>query len=62
MSASADLLKELRIDRNRPAPPSGPGRGLIVGAKETEAAKALVKFITGPDAAAAFRKRGMEPG
>lgn len=36
--------------------------GLIVGAKETEAAKALVKFITGPDAAAAFRKRGMEPG
>lgn len=32
MSASADLLKELRIDRNRPAPPSGPGRGLIVGA------------------------------
>lgn len=32
MSASADLLKELRIDRNRPPPPSGPGRGLIVGA------------------------------
>ena len=36
--------------------------GLITGAKETEAAKALVKFITGPDAAAAFKKRGMEPG
>lgn len=32
MSASADLLKELRIDRSRPPAPSGPGRGLIVGA------------------------------
>jgi RND family efflux transporter MFP subunit len=31
MSASADLLKELRIDRNRPAQSSGPGRGTIVG-------------------------------
>ncbi|MGO4780802.1 efflux RND transporter periplasmic adaptor subunit, partial [Lysobacter sp. 2RAB21] len=31
MSASADLLKELRIDRNRPAQSSGPGRGAIVG-------------------------------
>lgn len=29
MSASADLLKELRIDRNPPAP-SGPGRGTIM--------------------------------
>lgn len=36
--------------------------GLIAGAKETEAAKALVKFITAPAAAAAFKKRGMEPG
>jgi molybdate transport system substrate-binding protein len=36
--------------------------GLIAGAKEAEAAKALVKFITGPEAAAAFKKRGMEPG
>lgn len=31
MSASADLLKELRIDRNRPAQSSGPGRGAIIG-------------------------------
>lgn len=30
MNASADLLKELRIDRNAP-PPSGPGRGLWIG-------------------------------
>ncbi|MGO1070679.1 efflux RND transporter periplasmic adaptor subunit [Lysobacter sp. CA199] len=31
MSASADLLKELRIDRNRPAQSAGPGRGAIIG-------------------------------
>ena len=36
--------------------------GLIVGAKEAEAAKALVKFLTTPEAGAAFKKRGMEPG
>ncbi|QWP78349.1 efflux RND transporter periplasmic adaptor subunit [Lysobacter sp. K5869] len=32
MSASADLLKELRIDRSRPPAPSGPGRGWLIGA------------------------------
>jgi molybdate transport system substrate-binding protein len=36
--------------------------GIPVGAKEVDAAKALVKFITAPAAAAAFKKRGMEPG
>jgi molybdate transport system substrate-binding protein len=36
--------------------------GIIVGAKEAEAAKALVKFLTTPEADAAFKKRGMEPG
>ena len=36
--------------------------GIIVGTKEAEAAKALVKFITSSGAAAAFKKRGMEPG
>jgi molybdate transport system substrate-binding protein len=36
--------------------------GLIAGSKEAEAAKALVKFITAPAAAAAYKKRGMEPG
>jgi molybdate transport system substrate-binding protein len=35
---------------------------IIVGAKEAEAAKALVKFLTTPEAGAAFKKRGMEPG
>jgi molybdate transport system substrate-binding protein len=36
--------------------------GMIADAKEAEAAKALVKFLTSPEAAAAFKKRGMEPG
>ena len=36
--------------------------GLQVGGKETEAAKALVKFITAPAAASAYTKRGLEPG
>ena len=30
MNASADLLKELRIDRSAPPPASGPGRGLWI--------------------------------
>ena len=36
--------------------------GIVVDAKEAEAAQALVKFLTTPEAGAAFRKRGMEPG
>ena len=36
--------------------------GLQTGAKEADAAKALVKFITAPTAATAYTKRGLEPG
>jgi molybdate transport system substrate-binding protein len=36
--------------------------GIMAVAKEADAARALVKFITAPAAAAAFKKRGMEPG
>jgi molybdate transport system substrate-binding protein len=36
--------------------------GIVAGAKESEAAKALVKFITAPTAAQTYKKRGMEPG
>jgi molybdate transport system substrate-binding protein len=36
--------------------------GIMTGAKEAEAAKALAKFVTAPAAAAAYKKRGMEPG
>ena len=36
--------------------------GIATKAKQPEAAKALVKFVTSPNAAAAYKKRGMEPG
>ncbi len=36
--------------------------GIIVDAREAEAAKALAKFLTTSEAVAAFKKRGMEPG
>jgi hypothetical protein len=36
--------------------------GIIGGSKDADGAKSLVKFITAPAAAAAFKKRGMEPG
>jgi molybdate transport system substrate-binding protein len=36
--------------------------GLQVGAKGSDAAKALVRFLTAPTAAASYRKRGLEPG
>jgi molybdate transport system substrate-binding protein len=36
--------------------------GIVVDAREAEPARALVKFLTTPEAGAAFRKRGMEPG
>ena len=31
-------------------------------AKEAEAAKALIKFLTAPEAAAALKAKGLEPG
>jgi molybdate transport system substrate-binding protein len=36
--------------------------GLQVGGKETDAAKAWVKFLTSPEAAGAYKKRGLTPG
>jgi molybdate transport system substrate-binding protein len=36
--------------------------GIQVGGKEAEAARALIRFLTAPAAAAAYKKRGLEPG
>jgi molybdate transport system substrate-binding protein len=36
--------------------------GILAGAKEIDAARALVRYLTSPEAGAVFRKRGMEPG
>jgi molybdate transport system substrate-binding protein len=35
--------------------------GILSGAKEAEAARAMVRYITTPQSGAVFRKRGMEP-
>jgi molybdate transport system substrate-binding protein len=35
---------------------------IMAGARQAEAAKALVKFLSSPQAAAAYKKRGMQPG
>ena len=36
--------------------------GIAANAKQAEAAKDWVKFLTAPAAAAAFKRQGMEPG
>jgi molybdate transport system substrate-binding protein len=36
--------------------------GILSNAKEADAARALVRYITSPAAGAVYRKRGMEPG
>jgi molybdate transport system substrate-binding protein len=36
--------------------------GIMAGTTEADASKALVKFLTAPAAAQAYKKRGMEPG
>jgi molybdate transport system substrate-binding protein len=36
--------------------------GIAAKGQQLGAAKALVKFLTAPNAAEAFKKRGMEPG
>jgi len=36
--------------------------GIIRTAKQADAARAWVRYLTGPEAAQAFTKRGMQPG
>jgi molybdate transport system substrate-binding protein len=63
----SELLPVAGIDFIGPLPPdvqhttvfSG---GIHTGAKQPDAAKALVKFITAPAAASVIKKKGMEPG
>jgi molybdate transport system substrate-binding protein len=63
----SELLPVAGIDYIGPLPPDIQqitvfAAGLHTSAKETEAAKALVKFLTAPQAAPVIRKKGMEPG
>ena len=63
----SELLPIAGIDYIGPLPPdiqhitvfSG---GIHTGAKQPDAAKALVKFITAPAAVPVIKKKGMEPG
>jgi ABC-type molybdate transport system substrate-binding protein len=36
--------------------------GIHTGATQADAAKALVKFLTSPDAIPVLKKKGLEPG
>jgi ABC-type molybdate transport system substrate-binding protein len=36
--------------------------GIAAASKAPDAAKAFIKFITGPDAAAVLKAKGFEPG
>jgi molybdate transport system substrate-binding protein len=36
--------------------------GVLASAKESDAAKVLIKFLSGPDAARVIKSKGMEPG
>jgi molybdate transport system substrate-binding protein len=63
----SELLPVAGIDFVGPLPPEIQevtvfSAGLHVGAKEPEAAKALLKFLTAPAVAPVIRKTGMEPG
>jgi len=62
----SELLPVPGIDLVGPLPPDVQqittfSAGLHVGAKEPDAAKALVKFLTAPAAAPLIRDKGMEP-
>ena len=55
------------VDYIGPLPPDVPhitvfASGLASTAKETDAAKALVRFLTGPAAGSVLKKHGLEPG
>src|SRR5215510_10548219 len=63
----SELLPIAGIDFLGPLPPDIQlitvfSSGIHVGAKEPEDAKALVRFLTSPAAAAVIKKKGMEPG
>ena len=63
----SELIHEKGIDYLGPLPSDVQkitvySAGLHTGAKESEAAKALVKALTGPDAAPIIKQHGMEPG
>jgi molybdate transport system substrate-binding protein len=62
----SELLPVAGIDYAGPLPPEVQrvtvfSAGIAVGAKAPDAARALIKFLTSPDAASAITKSGLEP-
>ena len=57
--AGAELVGPLPADVQVSTCFSG---GVGTASKEKEAAKALIKFLTGPDALKVLKAKGMEPG
>ncbi len=69
VSQTIDLIRVAGADYVGPLPPELQNTtdfvfsaGVLTGAKEPEAAKALIKFLSRPDAARAIKAKGMEPG
>jgi molybdate transport system substrate-binding protein len=63
----SELLPVAGIDYVGPLPPDIQqitvfASGIHTGASQADAAKALVKFLTSPQAAPVIKKKGMEPG
>jgi molybdate transport system substrate-binding protein len=63
----SELLPVAGIDYIGPLPPDIQqitvfASGIHTGATQADAAKALVKFLTSPQAAPVIKKKGMEPG
>jgi molybdate transport system substrate-binding protein len=63
----SELIHEKGIDYLGPLPSDIQkitvlSAGLHTGAKEPEAAKALIKALTGPEAVPVIKQHGMEPG
>jgi molybdate transport system substrate-binding protein len=63
----SELVDAPGVDYLGPLPPNVQkitvfSAGIHSGAKQPEAAKELVKFLTAPSAASVIKKHGMEPG
>ena len=69
VSQTIDLVRVAGVDYVGPLPPELQNTtdfvfsaGVLTGSKEPDAARALIKFLSGPDAARVIKAKGMEPG
>jgi molybdate transport system substrate-binding protein len=69
VSQTIDLIRVGGADYVGPLPPELQNTtdfvfsaGVLANARESDAAKALIKFLTAPDAARVIKAKGMEPG